>query len=52
MNIVTPGNKGHVTFDPPQFADLGMKPLIADTMMTSAERSRRLAAAVLAELQS
>jgi len=36
----------------PRIADLGMRPLVVDTMMTSAERSRRLATAVLAELAS
>lgn len=36
----------------PRIADLGMTPLVVDTMMTSAERSRRLATAVLAELAS
>lgn len=34
-----------------RIAELGMKPLVADTLMTSASRSRRLAATVLAELQ-
>jgi LPPG:FO 2-phospho-L-lactate transferase len=36
----------------PQIADLGMQPVVADTMMTSAARSRRLAAAVLAALDA
>jgi LPPG:FO 2-phospho-L-lactate transferase len=36
----------------PRIADLGMQPVVADTMMTNAARSRRLAAAVLAALQA
>lgn len=36
----------------PRIAALGMTPLIADTLMTDATRSRRLAVRVLAELQT
>jgi hypothetical protein len=34
-----------------QIVDLGMRPLVTDTLMTDAARSRRLSAAVLAELE-
>lgn len=34
-----------------RIADLGMQPLVTDTLMTDARRSRRLAAAVLAALE-
>jgi LPPG:FO 2-phospho-L-lactate transferase len=36
----------------PRIAELGMKPLVTDTMMTSPQRSRQLATAVLRELES
>jgi LPPG:FO 2-phospho-L-lactate transferase len=36
----------------PRIASLGMKPLVTDTLMTNAARSRRLAARVLAELNT
>jgi LPPG:FO 2-phospho-L-lactate transferase len=36
----------------PRIADLGMKPLVTDTLMTNASRSRKLAATVLAELET
>jgi LPPG:FO 2-phospho-L-lactate transferase len=35
----------------PRVADLGMRPVVTETLMTSAARSRRLAATVLAELR-
>lgn len=35
----------------PRVAELGMRPVVTDTLMTSAEKSRRLAATVLTELR-
>jgi LPPG:FO 2-phospho-L-lactate transferase len=35
----------------PRIAGLGMRPVVTDTLMTSAAKSRRLAATVLAELR-